>query len=261
MINHINYILLDAAKMEQEMDQAKRLNPDFDSLYRGSSEEDLHGVAPYLLKFNSHSNFAAWYFQNGWGDAWGILCKSSWPMNELHKHFRKFLIVQLEDGEELYFRFYDPRVFRAFLPTCDANQIREFFGPISYFIVEDEDPTMAIHYWQENGALLNRKIPRAEWQIPDYVHEEIKENEDEKEMQELLKNIELEKTIRIENENKLEQEQANKNKSEPFITPKIEPQSIQPQQEKAIEQSDTEKPNPNANTENKSNKSKWNLFD
>jgi hypothetical protein len=257
MINHINYILLDAAKMEREMDQAKLLNPEFDSLYRGSSEEDLHGVAPYLLKFNSNTNFAAWYFQKGWGDAWGILCKSSWPMNELHKHFRKFLMVTLEDGEELYFRFYDPRVLRIFLPTCDANQLREFFGPINYFIVEDEDPKLAIHFWQENGTLMSRQIPRADWQIPEYVQEEIKAIDDQKEMQELLKNIEIEKNIRIENDKKLANEASESKQEVPQPSlPKIEKEvtpSAQPEPDNFPAPKPTNSENPN--------KSKWNLFE
>ncbi|HRO43103.1 MAG TPA: DUF4123 domain-containing protein, partial [Flavipsychrobacter sp.] len=76
---------------------------------------------------------------------------------ELHKHFRKFLLVKTEDEQELYFRFYDPRVLRIFLPTCDQGQIREFFGAVDYFLMEDEDPEFAIRYWHENGILRTKQ--------------------------------------------------------------------------------------------------------
>src|SRR5689334_9084653 len=121
MLNHINYMLLDAARMGEIIEKAKEINPDFDSLYRGRSEEALALVAPYLFIFRQNTDFGKWYIENGWGNAWGILIRSHMNMQELHKHFRKFLIVGTEDNQELYFRFYDPRVLRIFLPTCNQQ--------------------------------------------------------------------------------------------------------------------------------------------
>jgi hypothetical protein len=34
-----------------------------------------------------------------------------------------FLIVEDPDGEEMYFRFYDPRVLRKFLPVCSTLRV------------------------------------------------------------------------------------------------------------------------------------------
>jgi hypothetical protein len=154
----LTHILLDAARMGIKMEEAMQLESAYDSLYRGRSEENLAAVAPYIFRFASGSPFGEWYTENGWGDSWGILLKSSWPMHELHKHFRKFLLVKTEEGKELYFRFYDPRVLRIFLPTCDETQIREFFGPVDYFIVEDEDPAYALKFWHENAVLKTQRL-------------------------------------------------------------------------------------------------------
>ena len=41
-----------------------------------------------------------------------------------------------ETGEEVYFRFYDPRVLRVFLPTCSVRQKAELFGEIRSFLLE-----------------------------------------------------------------------------------------------------------------------------
>jgi hypothetical protein len=163
MLNEINYILLDAARMGDVIEKAKEINTEYDSLYRGRSEESLASVAPYIFLFRQNTDFGTWYMDEGWGDAWGILIKSILPMPDLHRHFRKFLIVGTEDNQELYFRFYDPRVLRIFLPTCDQQQLREFFGPIEYFIMEDEDPAFAIRCWLENGHLRSIKVPRDEF--------------------------------------------------------------------------------------------------
>lgn len=148
-----NYLLLDAARMQEETEQAKEQNPRYASLYKGRSEEDLAGVAPYLFTYRKGSHFANWYQSNGWGHAWGVLVKSTLPFDEVYKHFRKFLLVKTEDGRELYFRFYDPRVLRTFLPGCDARQLAEFFGPVQHFICEDKDPGNALDFSIQNNAL------------------------------------------------------------------------------------------------------------
>lgn len=134
------------------------MNPVFDSLYRGRSEESLSVVAPYLFLFQHKTDFINWYMAKGWGDSWGVLIKSPYPLDELHKHFRKFLIVGTEDNQQLYFRFYDPRVMRIFLPSCDTQQLREFFGPIEYFVMEDADKNFALKCWLQNGILHSQKI-------------------------------------------------------------------------------------------------------
>ncbi len=157
---HTNYILLDAARMGNTIEDAKQLNKQFDSLYRGRSEESLAVVAPYIFSFASQSEFGKWYFEKGWGDAWGIMIQSSYPMNELHRHFRKFLIVGTEDKQELYFRFYDPRVLRIFLPTCNTEQLKEFFGPIDYFVMESDNPEFAIKVWLENYELKSMQVSK-----------------------------------------------------------------------------------------------------
>ena len=154
------YVLLDAARMEEEIETAKGMNPEFDSLYRGRSEENLASVAPYIFSLNRGSEFEQWYFEKGWGDSWGILVYSDEDLKTLHKHFRKFLMVQKEDGEELYFRFYDPRVLRIFLPTCDQLQLRELFGPVDFFICEDEEPLTGLVFSFEDKLLKTEKISK-----------------------------------------------------------------------------------------------------
>ncbi len=161
MFSHLTYVLLDAARMGTQIEIAQVRNKAYETLYRGTSSEKLAAVAPYLFQFAYSTPFANWYLRNGWGESWGVMLKSGWPLQELQKHFRKFLKVETEAGQSLYFRFYDPRVLRIFLPTCDTAQLREFFGPIDYFIMEDEDPAVGIRYWQENGFLKTDRQPVA----------------------------------------------------------------------------------------------------
>jgi hypothetical protein len=73
-----------------------------------------------------------------WGNSWGVFLKSDATPRELRKHFRQFLMVQLADGEEVYFRFYDPRVLRVFLPTCTQPESEQFLGPVQSLVIEGE---------------------------------------------------------------------------------------------------------------------------
>jgi len=153
------YSIIDGARILGKLDTAQQLHSEYLSLYIGQSERSLSSVAPYLFSYQFNSEFAKWLFENGWGNSWGIFIEAPISIENLQKHFRKFLMVKTEDGKELYFRFYDPRVLKIFLPTCDEKQILEFFGPIESFIVEGETKEEAIRFWQQNGILKQETLP------------------------------------------------------------------------------------------------------
>lgn len=159
MFKHLTHIILDGARMGEALAEAQTRGKNIESLYRGEDLGMLAQVSPHLSPFNLGAPFGQWILKTGWGASWGVLFKSAWPPAELYKHLRKFLTVKTESGRSLYFRFYDPRVLRIFLPTCDAAQIREFFGgAIDYFVVEDEDPVFALRFTHQNGVLHTERI-------------------------------------------------------------------------------------------------------
>ena len=46
----------------------------------------------------------------------------------------------------MLFRYYDPRVLRAYLPTCDESELRAVFGPIRAFWMEARDSGVMLEY-------------------------------------------------------------------------------------------------------------------
>jgi hypothetical protein len=48
-------------------------------------------------------------------------------------------MVKDPDGRILYFRYYDPRVMRVYLPSCNATEMKTVFGPALSYVMEDED--------------------------------------------------------------------------------------------------------------------------
>jgi len=128
------------------------------SLYQGSSQQAMANVAPYLVALRAGSGNYRRLLEVSWGKSWGIFMQSQGLMQDLRKHFRKFLLVQTEDKEELYFRFYDPRVLRVFLPTCSKDQLKEFFGPVEKYIMEDEDPGRALVFSLDSTGMLKKEV-------------------------------------------------------------------------------------------------------
>jgi hypothetical protein len=98
------------------------------SLYRETPEQDFWDVAPYLLKVDT--GVLEWLRANASKEGWGIFVASKADLATLRHHLRHFLKVQAPDGRVWFFRFYDPRVLKPFLPACLGDELRTFFGPV-----------------------------------------------------------------------------------------------------------------------------------
>lgn len=125
--------------------------PDFVCLYRGALEPDMAEVAPYLVQLKLEAPFTEWVLTEGWGKHWGIFVLSAAPMVAVRRHFRTFLMVKNPEGKQLYFRFYDPRVLRVFLPTCNRQETAAVFGPLKAYLCEADKPETLLTFGIANG--------------------------------------------------------------------------------------------------------------
>jgi len=132
------FAILDAARDEAIYPAILRADCEWCCLYRGDAATTMAEVAPYLVELNPESRFTPWLFEHAWGNSWGVFLNAPVKMEILQRHFRRFLMVKLPDGRNVYFRFYDPRVLRAYLPTCTPEELLTIFGPIDRFLVENE---------------------------------------------------------------------------------------------------------------------------
>lgn len=129
--------LFDAARDPKVLDLLATAGAQGESLFDGEPAAELAGVAPYLVLLDKESPLLADLVEAGWGDSWGVYLTSADSFQNVRWHLREFLMVADENGKEMYFRFYDPRVLRLYLPTCNAEEARRFFGPVDRFIVEE----------------------------------------------------------------------------------------------------------------------------
>lgn len=105
------------------------------SLYQGRAEESLSALAPYLFRVDAA--ILEWIAGDLWTEPWGIFVLADQSLDQLRRHFRKFLVVEAPDGGSWYFRFYDPRVLVKYLAGCTAAEATEFLGPVRAFAVTD----------------------------------------------------------------------------------------------------------------------------
>ena len=133
------YALVDAARDERIYPAVLRADCEWTCLYRGDAAVTMAEVAPYLVQLDRASRFTAWLLENGWGDSWGVFLNAPVTLEVLRNHFRRFVYAQLPDGRNVYFRFYDPRVLRVYLPTCTPDEMVKIFGPVERFLLEDAD--------------------------------------------------------------------------------------------------------------------------
>lgn len=135
------YAVLDAARDKRIYPRLRQLTATEHvvGLYQGRTATDLAAVAPYLVCLGTTDRVFDWLWDQGWGESWGIFLWSLVAPETLRGHFRRLNMVQTEDRQRLLFRFYDPRVLRSFLPTCDTAQLREMFGPVTAYMTESAE--------------------------------------------------------------------------------------------------------------------------
>lgn len=147
------YAILDGASIPDLLDQLEADRPEYLCLYRGELKEGLEVVAPYLVRLEPHHTFTRWLLAFGWGRHFGVFLHADVSLAARRLHLRRGLRVYTEDRDALYFRYYDPRVLRVFLPTTTPEEAGAFFGLIGTFLCESEDPTKCLHFAVRNGAL------------------------------------------------------------------------------------------------------------
>jgi hypothetical protein len=140
------YALLDASREPSVLKVILESKEEHQSLYEGPQGAQLAHFAPYLIRVPQKSPLLDALVQQAWSKSWGVFVTSDTPFKDLRTHFRHFLTVKLPDGQQVYFRYYDPRVLRLFLPTCLPEEATQFFGPVKHFLVEAEAPNLVLHF-------------------------------------------------------------------------------------------------------------------
>lgn len=134
------FVVLDGAIGPVVRDLLNQSGVFYQSLYEGDPGGDLAKVGPYLAEIQKGGKLLPFLIKSGWGKSWGVFLSTKMEFVDMRKHLRRFLTVELEPGRKVIFRFYDPRVMKVFIPSCDGDQREKFFGNIQHIFVESDTP-------------------------------------------------------------------------------------------------------------------------
>lgn len=131
------FALLDGASEPALIPEIEKAGLATTCLLRGELDTELYRAAPHLLELDADHPLTDWLLTESFGKHWGIFILTNANSRTLRQHCRALLSVYDPDGEPLFFSYYDPRVLRIYLPTCNARELDDFFGVCKRFIAED----------------------------------------------------------------------------------------------------------------------------
>jgi hypothetical protein len=153
--------LLDGARDPDIVALLRAGGLEFTCLFSGALHPDLQAAAPYLVHLAAGSPTTNRLLQRGWGKAWGILTVAAPDVTLVQQrlHFKKFLRVRTENGRELAFRYYDPRVLNIYLPTCTADEFHTLLGPLTTLVAEQPGGGSLRMFGSDGTGMRVRELP------------------------------------------------------------------------------------------------------
>ncbi|MCM0084223.1 DUF4123 domain-containing protein [Geomonas sp. Red32] len=133
------YAIIDTARDRRTFSVLDELDSPYEILYPQRLAFDMDGRGPHLIWMPAVSPSLEQLIKAGWGNSWGIYFASPSDFATVRRHLRMLLFVKLYDGRQGLFRFYDPRVLRDYLPTCNEKELDQFFGPVTTIYLESEN--------------------------------------------------------------------------------------------------------------------------
>jgi hypothetical protein len=137
-VRNRKYLILDAALWDADINPTFGFGNEYSCLFatRGA-EHELNGVAPYLFEYEDDDELSRWVKYKETTGLRALYISSILSLEQLRKHFRRFLRVKREDGGWLFLRIFDPYVLNCVLPNLTQTQMEELLTPIGRVITED----------------------------------------------------------------------------------------------------------------------------
>ena len=157
------HAIVDAAQHPSIVGMVRTTGLERCCLFSGALDPALEAAAPFLVHLSPTAPFTQRLLEEGWGAHWCVMltAPADVSMQQLRRHLRTLLRVQDEQGRHLMFRFYDPRVLRAYLPTCTEDEAAQVFGPIERWVCEDAAAAAHAGHFGEATWLEFDRPPRS----------------------------------------------------------------------------------------------------
>ena len=155
------WMIVDAARDRTIFRMLLECGLEHSCLYAGALPPALEIAAPYLVQLEYQDRSTRRFLERAEGNSWSIFLRCDLRLDRLRRHLRHFLVVRDPRGQRLVFRYYDPRVLRVYLPTCNVDELNAVFGPIRCFWADDKTPGSMLGFYFDGGKLSQRTLSLA----------------------------------------------------------------------------------------------------
>lgn len=153
------YAVVDPAREPSVLDWLNDVRLPYQCLFQGEKAKTLAEEAPYLVHFGQDTGALRKLVETHHDGAAVTYLVSDAPFYVMRRHLRRIQMVQTDDDETLFFRYYDPRIARVFLPTCDEVQIRWMFGEVvERWLTEGIEPGQLLEHVVAEGEGEGRHV-------------------------------------------------------------------------------------------------------
>jgi len=160
------HLILDTAQPEMR-EQWYRRSPhsgDEALLYIGTPLAHLTAVSPIVARTSASDPFLHWVTTQRPNLRWGLLLESQASSQQLAEHFRHWLTILNDQGDEVLWRFYDPAVLPYFLAAFSEQERQQWFGPCTaVYCLTDQKVVTQRAVRQPKEAASNLALPAAPW--------------------------------------------------------------------------------------------------
>jgi hypothetical protein len=127
-------------------------------LYRGNALEEFGDDTAWVAEMTSDESVLQWLVDKGFGKRWSIFLRTSHVLENVVRHLRKFTMVRDSEGTVHFFRYYDPRTLRQYLPVLTAEQAAVFFKGIECFYCENDLKAGEFLRFRFGDGIVRREI-------------------------------------------------------------------------------------------------------
>ena len=153
------YAIVDCAQDPRLVDLVRTCSSHL-CLFKGKDlAPEILAAAPWLVRINPAEELLPVWQKHGQAANWGMMVLSAAPIDQLQRHFRRFLQAKLPDGTIALFRFYDPRVFNTYMPAATPEERLPWFAEVQQYSVEAPQGGQMHHYRLVDGALYDGAVP------------------------------------------------------------------------------------------------------
>ena len=123
--------------------------------------DEENPASPFLVLLPPQSRLLDVLIKDGWNHGWGFYLAAAVDFDSMLRHWSAFVTLHNRSEQSLTFRFWDPSVLRAMVPSMPLVEATGFFGPVSRLVVEGDKPEVAVEFVLASKGVNQRALAMA----------------------------------------------------------------------------------------------------